>query len=953
MITNAEHIRQSVTMVMVCEALGKEVNAKRRCGCPVHDGEDKNFQISKSGYSGTCYSQCGGKNWNTVELLQEIRGYTYPEALEELAKIGRITVERTQKLNPEEIARYKKAEEHKASLADNLKLAYKLYPRPKGKQVALPDGKGRSLSAETIKAFDIVISPPEQLVLKAAQVGTVDEDILLELGVLAKSKVGKLYDPFSNRIIFPIYDHLNKLVGITGRVTETNKVKAKYWNTDESPLFQKRKVLFGLKQNWKNIQEFGAVLVESNMSVVTMYDQNLRRAVASMGTAVTKDQLLLLKRYTDQLTIMMDADKAGKEATTKAATLAIELGFNVKIVNLPEDQDPDDFLRADKKNAANLKKRIDKPLDAIITLIDTHLKHWDEDEGFQRIAKLFATITNDLKKIRFEEYLEEKVDKKVFKMIKTRAGLIEKERAEEAAKPRYSDEEAAQIEKFQIYERNDRVYACSRLEDHGIPITNFTVRPVMQVIGSAESRVLLELKNIKGMRAKMEVNTDAMTEIGPFKKEILRRGFYVFDESAKPYHYNRMLSWLFDDMKHCHPLTVLGWNESQKFYAWANGLSLTDGTFKKIDEDGIVEHGEHRFFLPAFSSVHTSNPGDDTGNGYENMRGFVLDTNLGCPTMKEWAELFVKVHGDNGKVGIAFYLSCIFRSYIFEQFRCFPLLNLFGPPGLGKSFMAQSIAAMWGESRSPFNLHDGTDVGLFRRMAQMKDGVVFLDEFNNQILPKRFQACKNFYDGAGREKGQKTQDNRTTTTPVTSGVMLVGQQQPTQDPAMFSRVVSLNFGPRQFSEEEKENARQLKAKEGTTCLSQITAKLLTYRDYVKQNYLRVYDEVSRDINQGIPNDVPRNVVSRLTKNNAMLLATFKLLSEKEDFGFTYKDLRDIMHRVMVKQLFSIGQEDDQATWWEMIQYALRKGHLQHGRDLLVEAKMKVEKVEVVTELGKT
>jgi hypothetical protein len=503
-----------------------------------------------------------------------------------------------------------------------------------------------------------------------------------------------------------------------------------------------------------------------------------------------------------------------------------------------------------------------------------------------------------------------------------------------------------------MYERSSRLYACSRVEDYGIPITNFTVRPVMQVIGSAESRVLLELKNIKGMKAKMEVNTDAMTEIGPFKKEILRRGFFVFDESAKPFHYNRILSWLFDDMKHCHPLTVLGWNESQKFYAWANGLSLTDGTFKKVDEYGIVQHGDHSFFLPAFSTVHTSNPGDDEGNGYENMRGFVLDTDLNAPTLTEWAELFTQVHGDNGKIGIAFYLSCIFRSYIFDQFRCFPLLNLFGPPGLGKSFMAQSVAAMWGESRSPFNLHDGTDVGLFRRMAQMKDGVVFLDEFNNQILPKRFQACKNFYDGAGREKGQKTQDNRTTTTPVTSGVMLVGQQQPTQDPAMFSRVVSLNFGPREFSEEAKERARKLKSIEGTTALSQITAKLLTHRDYVKQNYLATYDEVMHDINKDIPKEVPRNVVARLTKNNAMLLASFKLLCEKEEFGFTYKELRDIMHRVMVKQLFAIGQEDDQATWWEMIQFALRKAELQHGRDLLVEACMEIDKVDVVTDLGK-
>lgn len=958
MITNAQQIHEAVTMSMVCEYLGKDVSAKRRCQCPVHGGNDKNFQMSKSGYSGTCFSQCAGKNWNCTELLIELRGYTYPQALEELAKIGRITVERKEKRSPEEIARYEEAKRHKAALADNLKLAFDMYDRPTGDTVTLPDGggpdkKGRTLSAETIAAFDIVVSPATNLILTAAQEGRVDEDLLQEIGVLRKSKAGRLYDPFADRIIFPIHDHLNKLVGLTGRVTKSNSSKAKYSNSIESPIFQKRNVLYGLKQNWKNIQTLGAVLVESNMSVATMYDQHLRRAVASMGTSVTREHLQLLLRYTDQLTIMMDCDDAGRIAEQKASTLAIEMGFTVKIVTLPDEMDPDDYLREDAGNAAKLVQKIERAEDGISSLLDQHIRHHDRDEGLRRIADLVASITNDYKKLQTEDYLEKsELDKKELKLISTRVGKILKEREEEASRPRYSNDEMVQIEKFQMYQRENRLYACSRIEDNGLPITNFIARPVMQVIGGNDSQVLLELTNIKGQRATMEVNTDAMTEMGPFKKEILRRGFYVFDESAKPHHYSRILAWLFDGMKRCHPLTVLGWNEDQKFYAWANGLSMPDGSFKKIDEYGIVKHGDHSFFLPAFSNVHRSNPGDDAGNGYENMRGFVLDPDLNAPSLTEWAKHFTDVHGDNGKIGIAFYLSCLFRSYIFDQMGCFVILDLFGPPGLGKSFMAQSIAAMLGRTRSPFNLHDGTDVGLFRRIAQTKDGVVVLEEFNNLIAPKRFQALKNFYDGAGREKGQKTQDNRTTTTPVTSGIVIVGQQQPTQDPALFSRVISLNFGPREFSKEQVDRANNLKQIEGSAALSQITAHLITYRQLVKENYLRVYDEVMVDLRRDIPQGVPRNIVSRLTKNNAMLLATFKIISEKEDFGFTYSQLRDIMHRVMVKQLFTIGQEDDQATWWNMIMDAIRMGGLKHDRDFVVEPRTSIDKVTVFTELGK-
>ena len=354
--------------------------------------------------------------------------------------------------------------------------------------------------------------------------------------------------------------------------------------------------------------------------------------------------------------------------------------------------------------------------------------------------------------------------------------------------------------------------------------------------------------------------------------------------------------------------------------------------------------------MPAFSNVHVQNPGDDGGNGYESQKGFVLDEGLGCPDIKKWSKLFLEVHGNNGMIGIAFFLSCLYRSYIFGEFDIFPLLNLFGPPGLGKSFMAQSMTAMFGKSRAPYNLQDGTDVGLFRTIAQCKDAIVFLDELNNQLHPKRFQALKNFYDGAGRIKGQKTQDNRTTTTAVNSGIILVGQQQPTQDPALFSRVISLNFGPRPLNDQA---ARKLKAIEGTTCLSQLTARLLGHRQAIREQFLTVYDEVVVELKKSIPPSVPKNVVSRVLKNNAIILATFKIISQAEQFSFSYKQLHEQAVKVMVKQLHSIGQEDDQAVWWDMIQFAMRKNELAHDKDLLVKYESVIDpgKGQKVIDLG--
>ena len=104
-----------------------------------------------------------------------------------------------------------------------------------------------------------------------------------------------------------------------------------------------------------------------------------------------------------------------------------------------------------------------------------------------------------------------------------------------------------------LFERKGRLYIASLKSEHPLPLCNFTIRPIMQVIGSLESRVLMEIKNIKGQSAIIEINTDSMTDLNPFKKEVLRRGHYTFDETAKPFHFARLMNFVFDQLKICHP----------------------------------------------------------------------------------------------------------------------------------------------------------------------------------------------------------------------------------------------------------------------------------------------------------------------------------------------------------------------------------------------------------------
>jgi DNA primase catalytic core len=929
MILNAQDIKDKVSMADVCAHLGHKVNRKGRCACPVHGGTKPNFKTR--GAYGTCFSDCGGASYDHIELLQQVRGYTYPQAVEELAQIGGMVVERSETRTDDEVARYHEAQQHRGRLQDNLQSALHLYRRPQLTEEPL-DIEGRSLRPETVAAFDILISPPGNYLFDACRQGRADEDILLELGLLERSRDGRPYDVFQDRVLFPLQSHLGKVVGLAGRVTRTNTSRAKYRNSKESEIFQKSQLLYGLAQNRRAIAQSGAILVEGYWDVLTCYDRGIRRCVASMGTAVTAEQVKLLGRYTDRVTIMMDGDAAGRTAQMNSAEAFIAEGFDVRMVLLEEGQDPDSYLRErGEEGAAEFVRRIAAAPPAFQDIFTYYLDpvNIDRDQGLQAIADIVSSITNDYKTVQCEDWLEKELGKREFNLLKTRIGFIKKERQEEANRPRYTDQEYQQIIGYQIYERRNRLYATNSPDVPGLPISNFSVRPVMMVLGRSEANCLVELKNSRGDRAVVEISTDSMTELGPFKKVLLSKGNYVFDEAAKPFHFIRIQRWIFDNIRHCYPLTTLGWNERGGFYAWANGLSLPDGNFKPVDEYGIVEHGDHRFFLPAFSSVHVNNPGDDAGNGYENMRDFALDREVrgqDTLTLREWSELFVAVHGKNGMIGLAFYFSCLYRSMIFAHFDVFPLLNLFGPPGLGKSYMAASLAALFGRPKKPFNLHEGTDVGLFRRIAQKRDAIEVLEEFNNMISPKRFQALKNFYDGSGREKGQKTTDNRTTTTRVETGIVMVGQQQPTQDAAMFSRVISLNFGPRTFSPEQIAAARRLKAIEGTGTLSRLTAGLLRHRELIAQRFLTVYDHMAGRLRSAVPPTAPRNIAPRLVKNNAIVLAVFQLVSEVEELAFTVDDLFEVVQQVMVGQLHSIAQEDDLAGWWDQIEFAITSKH---------------------------
>jgi DNA primase len=307
--------------------------------CPFHNEKTPSFSVEPERKIYTCFS-CGEKG-NAITFKQKTENITFVEAVEDLAIKANINLDFTsfKKENPN-----KKYFEINRD-AENL---YKLYlSSTKQGVIAKKYLTDRGISGDVINAFNIGLSPNEFDVLYKT---LTDKGILVsdlhDLGLVKQSKVKSFYDLFRERIIFPILDERGNTVGFSGRsYLATDKDSPKYINSPQTVIFTKSKVLYNLNNALNEIKKNNrVVLFEGYLDVIAAYRANIKEGVASMGTSLTTEQVKLMKRYTNNVTICYDGDPAGIEATTRAVKLFENERMQVKIVLLPDNQDPDDYL---------------------------------------------------------------------------------------------------------------------------------------------------------------------------------------------------------------------------------------------------------------------------------------------------------------------------------------------------------------------------------------------------------------------------------------------------------------------------------------------------------------------------------------------------------------------------------------------------------------------------------
>lgn len=341
-------IQQILSRIDIIDVIGGFIKLKKRGTnylglCPFHNEKTPSFTVSPAKEIYKCFG-CG-RSGNTVGFLMEHEKYSYAEALRWLAAKYNVAIEETES-SPEQKA--------KQQLADSLYIINtfaqkffedQLFNTDEGRDVALSYLQHRGFREDTIRHFQLGYSPENRYAFtKKALEGQFNPDNLLKTG-LVNNRNEELQDNYRGRIIFPVHNNSGKIIGFGARVIKNNDRAPKYINTPENELYLKSKILYGTYFARMAIDKNDeCLLVEGYTDVISLHQAGIENVVASGGTSLTPDQLRLIKKYTNNLTIIYDGDSAGIKAAMRGLDLALEEGLNVQLVLIPDKEDPDSYV---------------------------------------------------------------------------------------------------------------------------------------------------------------------------------------------------------------------------------------------------------------------------------------------------------------------------------------------------------------------------------------------------------------------------------------------------------------------------------------------------------------------------------------------------------------------------------------------------------------------------------
>lgn len=438
--------------------------------------------------------------------------------------------------------------------------------------------------------------------------------------------------------------------------------------------------------------------------------------------------------------------------------------------------------------------------------------------------------------------------------------------------------------------------------------------------GSKNTKRLVKIQRNTGEISIFEMS-DEEAKLDKFK-QIIRGKACSFRGTSN--QYELIFTALTNHEKKAKAILAIGYNSEFDLYAFSDAL-FYQNEIHRINEVGIIFIDHKTFYLPAHSKFNIDNT-----NYINERRTRYLP---GILNFKEWSSLIYKAYSINGAIALCFVIQCLFRDIIFEKINFFPFMFLFGPPGTGKSSFIDMVLRLWGDKDPGVSVKSNFKA-IARSASQRKNALLFLKEYDNNISADLENAFKNFYDGQGYSTAQTSNDNKTHTWLVESGIMIDGNCLPTKSPAFFDRNIVLHFEETRFSAASTKAHKQL-TEASEAGFGAILIEILKHREVYKErikaafefsyNELKglsaSFDGITIEAGDLIYKEVNiSKMPERTIRHLAFILSGYIALKNHLDFPFSATDIYDKLLTEAIEKVEMMSEINDVAVFWDSLNY---------------------------------
>lgn len=918
----------------------KKVGSRYWGCCPIHEEKTPSFSVTPSMNMWYCFG-CGAGG-NVIDFIMQTQNLPFWQAMCYLAKKHNIPIPKSK---PEDTAESL----HRAALFETNKQAQSFFVSQlnlSDKAKAYVENRWGMKFAQSI---GIGYAPDDWHGLNAYVLkNNLNRKLFEELGLIKVSEEKQSrYDFYRDRVTIPIYDIYGHIIGFTARYigtdAETQKER-KYFNSCDSALYNKNKSVFGINYAAKAARSSDMMfIVEGAPDVLRLESIGIANAVACLGSRCTKDQFKLIQAYTNNICFIPDCDvlkdgatfATGFQGTIDNAKLALECGFSVFVKELPQE---------DKKVKVDCDSYV-TTTDIFQSLEQVDFISWyaakllageqTPDNQSKAIAELSATIALIGDSVKAELMIEQIGKISTIKNVRSMLRRSYTNALAEVQKKRTVHSEQKQIDlldQYGFWIENNAYYSAA---DGKIrQWSNFTLQPLFHIKDVVFPKRLFKITNGRQTEI-IELKAEDLVSLQKFKQKVEGLGNFIWQ--VKDEQLTKLKTYLYEQTETAVEIKQLGWNKDG-FFAFGNGI-YNDGCFYEADDMGIVRLQEKgNYYLPAKSMIYA---GDRTLFEFEKNFSHLGYNNC---TLTEAFTKIATVYGDNGIMGLAFYMAALFKDVVLHNTSLhFPILNLFGPKGSGKTELAVSLKRFFQLKDMQLNLNNTTIAAIANNLAQVSNAIVHFDEFRNDLDTRIRESLKGVWDNTGRSRMSLDRDKQVESTLVDCALILSGQEMATADIALFSRFVFLRFANTTFTAEAKKHFNELSELQRKG-FSHITLQLLNYRPQVEREISATLTEVSKELAERLGRTL---VEDRILGNYKVLLVIYKIIGKYITLPFSYDKVFNICFDYMMEQQGSCFTSNELANFWECVQVLVQNGELTIESDFRIQPEN-----SIVTDIAK-